>query len=88
MYISSLFMGLLVDDILFLPGTIGKLIFNTLAQTINKVAWTEYSRDLKKVLLRARHDYDNKKIEKERFREIENYVFKEMKIAKQVLSGR
>ncbi len=81
-------MGLLVDDILFLPGTISKIILNTIAQTVQKVAWTEYSRDLKKILLMARHDYDNKKIDKEKFKEIEAYVFKEMRIANNVLKGK
>ena len=61
-------MALLVDDILALPGTIGKIIFNTLAQTVEKVAFAEYSRDLRKMLLRARNDYDNKKIDKEKFK--------------------
>lgn len=81
-------MALLVDDILALPGTIGKIIFNTLAQTVQKVAWAEYSRALKKLLLRARHDYDNKKISKDKFKAVESYVFKEMKIAKHGLAGK
>lgn len=81
-------MALVVDDILALPGTIGKIIFNTLVQTVEKVAWAEYSRSLKKLLLRARHDYDNKKIDKEKFKEIENYVFKEMRISKEVLTSK
>ena len=80
-------MALLVDDILALPGTIGKIILNTIAQTVQKVAWAEYSRGLKKILLRARHDYDNKKIDKEKFKEVEAYVFKEMRIANKVLKG-
>jgi hypothetical protein len=80
-------MVLLVDDILKLPKTIGNIIFNTLAQTVNKVAWTEYSRDLKRILLRARHDYDNGKIDKEKFNQIESYVFKEMRAVKKVLSS-
>ena len=81
-------MVLVVDDILSLPGKIGKIIFNTLAQTVEKVAWAEYSRDLKKTLLRARHDYENEKIDKERFSKIESLVFREMKIARRVLSGK
>jgi Fe-S cluster biosynthesis and repair protein YggX len=81
-------MGLLVDDIIFLPGTIGKIIFNTLAQTVEKVAWTEYSRDLKKILLRARHDYDNKKINRGKFNEVESYVFREMRIANQAVAPK
>jgi len=80
-------MALVVDDILKLPGTIGKIILNTLAQTVQKVAWAEYSRALKKLLLRARHDYDNKKIDKDKFKVIESYVFKEMRIAKKGLSS-
>lgn len=81
-------MALIVDDILALPGTIGKIIFNTLAQTVDKVAWTEYSRDLKKMLLQARNDYDNKKISQEQFREIESHVFREMRLTKKVLTGK
>ena len=81
-------MVLIVDDILKIPGTIGKIIFNTLAQTVEKVAWAEYSRDLKKMLLKARHDYDSKKIGREKFKEIESQVFREMKIAKNVLTGK
>lgn len=81
-------MALVVDDILALPGTIGKIIFNTLVQTVEKVAWAEYSRSLKKMLLRVRHDYDNKKISKEKFKEIESYVFKEMRVAKKVLTSK
>jgi Fe-S cluster biosynthesis and repair protein YggX len=81
-------MALLVDDILFLPGTIGKIIFNTLSQTVEKVAWSEYSSGLKKMLLRARHDLDNKKITRERFSEIEAYVFKEMRIANKALKPK
>jgi len=81
-------MGFVVDDILKLPGTIGSIILNTLAQTVQKVALAEYSRDLKKMLLRARHDYDNKKITKEKFKEIESYVFKEMRIAKKGLESK
>ena len=80
-------MALLVDDILALPGTIGKIILNTIAQTVHKVAWADYSRDLKKILLRARYDYDNKKIDKEKFKEVEAYVFKEMRLAKKELSS-
>lgn len=78
---------LFVDDLLALPGTIGKIIFNTLAQTVEKVAWAEYSRDLKKLLLRARNDYDLKKITPEQFKEIERHVFLEMRTAKHTLSG-
>jgi Fe-S cluster biosynthesis and repair protein YggX len=81
-------MALLVDDILFLPGTIGKIIFNTLSQTVEKVAWTEYTRGLKKMLLRARHDYDNKKIDREKFNEVESYVFKEMRIANKAMAPK
>ena len=81
-------MVLLVDDILMLPGTIGKIILNSLLQTVENVAWTEYSRDLRKILLRARHNLEMEKITKEQFQEIESYVFKEMKIAKQVLAGK
>jgi Fe-S cluster biosynthesis and repair protein YggX len=80
-------MALIVDDVLGLPGTIGKIIFNTLFQTIQKVSWVEYSRELKKVLLQARHDYDEGKIEKETFQEVEKYVFSEMKMAKKFISG-
>jgi Fe-S cluster biosynthesis and repair protein YggX len=81
-------MALLVDDILTLPGTIGKIIFNTLAQTVEKVAWAEYSRDLKKLLLQARHDYDEKKITRDKFREVEKYVFSEMRAARKVVGGK
>jgi len=81
-------MALLVDDILKLPGTIGSIILNTLAQTVQKVAWAEYNRALKKLLLRVRHDYDNKKIDKEKFKAIESYVFKEMRIAKKGLASK
>lgn len=77
---------LIVDDILALPGTIGKIIFNTLAQTVEKVAWAEYSRDLKKLLLKARNDYDARKITTDQFKEIESYVFREMRTAKNALS--
>jgi Fe-S cluster biosynthesis and repair protein YggX len=81
-------MVLLVDDIITLPGTIGKIILNTLAQTVQKVAWAEYSRDLKKLLLQARHDYDEQKISQEQFREVESYVFAEMRAARKVVSGK
>lgn len=80
-------MVLLVDDVLGLPGTIGKIIFNTLLQTVQKVSWVEYSRELKKVLLQARHDYDEGKISKEKFNEVETLIFKEMKMAKKFISG-
>jgi hypothetical protein len=76
---------LLVDDILKLPKTIGNIILNTLAQTVQKVAWAEYSRDLKKMLLQARHDYDEGNLSQEKFREIESYVFKEMRMARKVV---
>jgi Fe-S cluster biosynthesis and repair protein YggX len=79
-------MVLIVDDILKLPGTIGKMIFQSLVQTVEKVAWSDYNRKLRKMLLRARHDYENKKIGEEQFKEVQAYVFKEMKIARQVLS--
>jgi Fe-S cluster biosynthesis and repair protein YggX len=81
-------MVLLVDDALKLPSTIGKIIFNALAQTVEKVGWTEYSQELKKLLLRARHDYESGKINKEQFKEIEEYVFGEMRIARQVLTSK
>jgi hypothetical protein len=81
-------MALLVDDIIMLPGTIGKIVLNTLAQTVQKVAWAEYSRDLKKLLLQARHDYDEKKIAVEQFKDIEAMVFREMRIARNVMSGQ
>ena len=81
-------MVLLVDDLLGLPGTIGKIIFSTLAQTVEKVAWVEYSRDLKRMLLKARHDYDNKRIDSTKFKEIEGFVFREMRIAKNVLTSK
>jgi Fe-S cluster biosynthesis and repair protein YggX len=79
-------MVLIVDDILRLPGTIGGIIFQSLVQTVEKVAWTEYRRNLRKMLLRARHDYENNKIKKEQFEEIQSYVFGEMKIAKQAMA--
>jgi hypothetical protein len=78
-------MVLLVDDIIKLPKTIGNIILNTLAQTVQKVAWAEYSRDLKRLLLQARHDYDENKISQEQFREVESYVFKEMRMARRVV---
>jgi Fe-S cluster biosynthesis and repair protein YggX len=81
-------MALFVDDILFLPGTIGKIIFSTLSQTIEKVAWMEYSRDLKRMLMRARHDLDGKKLDREQFNEVEQYVFKEMRIANKALASK
>jgi Fe-S cluster biosynthesis and repair protein YggX len=81
-------MALLVDDILMLPATLGKVIFATLVQTVEKVAWSEYSRDLKKLLLRARNDYDTQKITQNQFKEIEQHVFNEMKVAKYVIAGR
>jgi hypothetical protein len=77
----------IVSELLSIPGKIGGIILNTLSQTVQKVAWTEYSRDLKKMLLQARHDLDEGKIEKEKFNSIESYVFKEMKIARSVLSS-
>jgi hypothetical protein len=81
-------MALLVDDLVALPGTFFKVILNTLAQTVQKLAWTEYSTELRKMLLRARNDYDHKKITKEKFQEVEQYVFSEMKIAKKIISGK
>jgi Fe-S cluster biosynthesis and repair protein YggX len=81
-------MGLLVDDILFLPGTIGKIIFSTLSQTVEKVAWTEYNGKLKKMLLRARHDLDNNKIDRVKYKEIESYVFTEMRRANKALASK
>jgi Fe-S cluster biosynthesis and repair protein YggX len=81
-------MALLVDDILFLPGTIGKIIFSTLSQTIEKVAWMDYNRDLKRMLLRARHDLDNNKLDRAQFSEVEQYVFKEMRIANRALASK
>jgi hypothetical protein len=78
----------IVGEILSIPGKIGGIILNTLSQTVQKVAWTEYSRDLKKLLLQARHDLDEGKIVSEKFKEVESYVFKEMKIARSVLAGK
>lgn len=80
-------MALIVDDLLSIPGEIGKIILNALAQTVEKVAWVEYSKNLKKLLLRARHDYETGKITKEQFQEIEKYVFREMRIAKRAIGG-
>jgi hypothetical protein len=81
-------MALFIDDIIMLPGTIGKIVLNTLAQTAHKVAWAEYSRDLKKLLLQARHDYDEKKITSEQFKEVEAMVFREMRMARKIMSGQ
>jgi hypothetical protein len=78
----------IVGEILSLPGKIGGIILNTMAQTVHKVAWAEYSRDLKKMLLQARHDYDEKKIDQKQFREIESFVFREMRAARKVVGGR
>lgn len=80
-------MALIVDDILKLPGTIGSIIFQSLIQTVEKVGWTEYNQKLRKMLLKARHDYDMKKLNQEQFEEIQSHVFREMKIAKQALSS-
>jgi Fe-S cluster biosynthesis and repair protein YggX len=80
-------MVLIVDDILKLPGTIGSIIFQSLVQTVEKVAWTDYNRKLRKMLLRARHDHEMEKITRKEFEEIQSYVFKEMKVAKLILSG-
>jgi len=80
-------MVLLVDDILKLPGTIGSIIFQSLIQTVEKVGWTDYNRQLRKILLRARHDLENDKINKEQFDEVQSYVFGEMKIARQMLAS-
>jgi hypothetical protein len=77
----------IISPIIKLPGTIGGIILNTLVQTVHKVAWTEYSSNLKKLLLRARHDYDSGKITKEQFQEIEKDVFGEMRMVRKVLSG-
>jgi hypothetical protein len=77
----------IVSEILSIPGKIGGIILNTLSQTVQKVAWTEYSRDLKKMLLQARHDLDEGKIEREKFKDVESHVFREMKIARSVLSS-
>jgi Fe-S cluster biosynthesis and repair protein YggX len=81
-------MVLIVDDVLLLPSTIGKIILQTLVQTVEKVAWTEYSRDLRRLLLRARHDLENNKISRVQFSDVEQYVFQEMKVAKNVLFGK
>jgi len=81
-------MGLIVDDIIMLPKTIWDIIMNTLAQTVSKVAWTEYGQDIKKILLRARNDYENKKIDADQYKEVEAYVFKEIKIVNQALASR
>jgi hypothetical protein len=78
---------LLVDDLLSLPSTIGKIILNTMAQTVEKVAWAEYSRDLKKVLLQARHDYDEGRLDQTKFREIESHVFSEMRLSRKRVRG-
>lgn len=77
-----------VGEILSIPGKIGGIILNTMAQTVQKVAWTEYSRELKKILLQARHDLDEGKIDQEKFNEVESYVFQEMKITKRVLTTK
>jgi Fe-S cluster biosynthesis and repair protein YggX len=77
----------IVSEILSLPGKIGGIILDTMSQTVQKVAWTEYSRDLKKMLLQARHDLDENRIDKDTFRDVEKYVFKEMKIARSVLTS-
>jgi hypothetical protein len=81
-------MVLIIDDILSIPSKIGGIILNTMAQTIQKVAWAEYSRELKKILLQARHDLDEGKINKTRFAEVESYIFQEMKIARMVLTSK
>jgi len=80
-------MALIIDDILKLPGTIGSIIFQSLIQTVEKVGWTDYNRKLRKMLLRARHDYEMKKINKEQFEKIQSYIFKEMKVAKSSLAS-
>jgi hypothetical protein len=77
----------IVGELLSIPGKIGGIILNTLSQTVQKVAWTEYSRDLKKMLLQARHDLDEGKIQRDKFKQVETYVFREMKIARSVLSS-
>jgi hypothetical protein len=77
----------IVSELLSIPGKIGSIILNTMSQTVQKVAWTEYSRDLKKLLLQARHDLDEGKIDRDKFREVESYVFKEMKMARSVLAS-
>jgi hypothetical protein len=78
----------IVGEILSIPGKIGGIILNTMAQTVQKVAWTEYSRELKKVLLQARHDYEEGKIDRQKFKEVEGYVFSEMKISRKVLTSK
>lgn len=77
---------LIVDDLLALPGKIGGIILSSIAQTAHRMAWIEYQRQLNNILIKAKHDREMGKLNEEKYRKIEGYVFKEMRIARRVLT--
>jgi hypothetical protein len=80
-------MVLLVDDILKMPFKIGGIILNVLSQTVEKTAWTRYQGELNKMLLQARRDVERGKMTGEQFKQVEQHVFQEMRVARQHLNA-
>lgn len=81
-----MFMVLIVDDLLAIPGKIGSIILKTIYQTAYKTAWINYQRELNNMLIRAKHERQTGKIAEEKYKEMEEYVFKEMRIARMAMS--
>ena len=78
-------MPLLVDDLLSIPAEFLQVIFNAVIQTAYKGSWIEYRRQLNIALIRARRKYEEGKMTKKEFNEIEQKIFTEMRMANRII---
>jgi hypothetical protein len=78
-------MVLVVDDLLAVPAEFFQVIFNAVIQTAYKSAWVEYRRQLNIALIRAKRNHEEAKISKKEYKQIEEKVFAELRIANRVI---
>jgi hypothetical protein len=78
---------LVVDDILGIPGKIGGIVINSLYQTVRKTTWIAYQKKLSNALIKAKHAREMKIITEGDYKELESHIFKEMRIARNMLKS-
>jgi predicted membrane protein len=81
-------LALIIDELFTLPFDFIGFIVNVITQTAYKTAWENYRRELNTLLIRARRDYEEGRIDRNDLRELKHAIFQEMRLARKVLESR
>lgn len=80
-------MALLVDDLLSFPVQLFEIIFNTVIQSAYKGTWADYRRRLNIALIKLHREYSEGKITKRKMQKLEAKIFRELRIANNILES-